>query len=264
MDIRNTAWQDYFAEQTRKYVELSGLNGVFLDTLEEGIPEFATYSGTRYPKNYTPEQWTASIHQFLTKVKGALSGTQAKVIFNGISRSPGSPPGIRNQSILDQVDGGAIETYSIVQSMDVSNQTKSWYFHETIMTDLSQARDQGKWIIMEAYGDQDTEQVRLYALCSFLMVQNDHTFFYFTRKDQAGGLHWRPEWDTKIGKPLGPHNVLGNGVYERNFDKGKVLVNPSNTTLVVSGLDSYNNWKGQAVSSVTLPPYSGALLVSRN
>ncbi len=237
---------------------------MFLDTLEERIPSFATYGGYQYPQNYSAENWRTSVYQFLGKVKGALAGTQAKVIFNGISRTPGSPPGIRNQAILNETDGGAIETYSIVQSMDVSNQTKDWYFHQTIMTDLRLARDQGKWIIIEAYGDQDTEQVRLYALCSFLMVQNDHTFFYFTRKDQAGGLHWRPEWDTEIGKPLGLFNVLGNGVYERNFEKGKVLANPSNTTRVVSGLSSYNNWKGQAVSSVTLPPYSGALLVSRN
>jgi len=118
-------------------------------------------------------------------------------------------------------------------------------------------------MVIEAYGNRDDVQTRLYALCSFLLVQKSNTFFYFTRKDQAGALHWRPEWDVKLGKPLGPFQKLANGSYSRDFEKGKVLVNPLSTNAVVTGLSGYQNWvNGQQVNNLTLPPYSGALLTS--
>jgi len=266
MDIRNPAWQDYFTAQSRKHVEAANLDGVFLDTFTQEFPQFALAQGNQFPKNYSEAGWKASTNQFLAKIKSAFEGTQSTIIFNGITRGPGypsEPNGLSNQEVLDQLDGSAIETYGINKTMDESNQTKSWYFYETIMGDFKEASDQGKWMVIEAYGNRDDVQTRLYALCSFLLVQKSNTFFYFTRKDQAGALHWRPEWDVKLGKPLGPFQKLANGSYSRDFEKGKVLVNPLSTNAVVTGLSGYQNWvNGQQVNNLTLPPYSGALLTS--
>ena len=266
MDIRNPAWQDYFSAQSRKIVDDANLDGVFLDTFTQEFPQFALAQGNQFPANFSASGWKASTNQFLAKIKNAFEGTQSTIIFNGISRSPGfpsAPSGLDNQEILDQLDGAALESFGIYKSMDESNQTKSWYFHETVMGDFKAASDQGKWVVMEAYGDRDDVQTRLYALCTFLLVQKSNTFFYFTRKDQAGALHWRPEWDVKLGKPLGPFQELANGTYSRDFENGKVLVNPLSTNAVVTGLSGYRNWQnGQLVNNLTLPPYSGALLTS--
>ena len=265
MDVRNPEWQDYFAAQSKKYVDSANLDGVFLDTFEQVIPTFALAEGNQFPKNYSSAGWKTSMNQFLSKIKAAFDGTPSTIIFNGISRGPGAPSGLPNQEILDQLEGGAIETYSVHRSMDESNLTKSWYFNQTIMQDFKEAGDKGKWVVMEAYGDRDDVQTRLYALCSFLLIQKNNTFFYFTRKDQAGALHWRPEWDVKLGKPLGPYQELASGAYSRDFENGKVLVNPLTTNVVVSNLSAYSDWQsGQQVNNMTLTPYSGALLVTNN
>ncbi len=265
IDIRNSEWQDYFASQIRKHIDLGGMDGVFLDTMDERLPNWAMAPGNNPPRGYTAEGWKQANYTFLQKINDAFTGTDLEVIFNGISRFPGDKGELPNSGMLDVTSGAAIEAYSIYMSMDTNENTKKAYFYDTILQDLNNVSQQGKKVIIEVYGDQDDEMIRLYALCSFLLVQSKDTYFYFTKKDEAGGLRWRPEWDVKLGKPLGFYQEMTNGAYSRNFEKGKVLVNPLNYSVVVSGLDSYRDWKsGQQVSNITLPPYSGALLVSAN
>jgi len=145
--------------------------------------------------------------------------------------------------------------------MDKNDQTKRWYFEQTILKDMRTISEQGKVVLIEVYGDRADEQTRLYALTSYLLIQNEKTYFSFTKMDEAGGNRWYPEWGVKLGKPRGNYQVAG-GAYSRDYDNGKVLVNPSNRSVTVSVSGSYKTWNGSgAGSSITLPAFSGALLV---
>jgi len=262
MDVTNSRWQKYFASQARKHVDLGGLDGLFLDTMEEDIPPFALAPGNKFPRGYSAKSWKAGNYEFLRQVKAAFAGTDALIYFNGVTRGPGRSGGIPNKGMLDMLDGTAMESYSIYMSMDKNQSTKQWYFQETILKDLKAVSEQGKSVVIEVYGNQDDEVLRLYALATFLLVQNDRTYFYFTRKDEAGGLRWRPEWDTKIGKPLGAYQKLANQIHSRDFSNGKVLVNPNNKTISVPLSGQYKDWKGNRVgSSIKMPAYSGVLLL---
>jgi len=262
MDITNTLWQDYFSSQARKYVDFGNLDGLFLDTMEEDIPPFALAPGNRFPKGYSVSNWKNGNYAFLNKVKQAFQGSKAQIYFNGVTRAPGKHSGMPNQGMLAMMDGTAIESYSIYMSMDKDDPTKRWYFQQTILKDLKKISEQGKGVVIEVYCDRDDESIRLYALASFLLVQNENTYFYFTRKDQAGGMHWRPEWDAPLGSPLGSYKKTSSGIHYRDFSKGKVLVNPSNRTVTLQIPKSYKNWKGHSIgNSLSLPPFSGSLLL---
>ncbi len=118
-------------------------------------------------------------------------------------------------------------------------------------------------MVIEVYGVRDGDQLRIYALSSFLMVQSERIFFYFTRKDQAGALHWRPEWSVRLGKPAGSYQKGANGVYLRNFEKGRVLVNPTSKSVTWKVKGSFKDWATNApATSLDMPPYSGALLLA--
>ena len=263
MDVTNPQWQQYFASQARKHVDAGGLDGLFLDTMEEDIPPFALAPGNKFPKGYSAESWKKGNYEFLKKVKAAFAGTNKLIFFNGVTRGPGRSGGIPNRGMLDMLDGTALESYSIYMSMDKNQSTKQWYFKETILKDLKQVSEQGKSVVIEVYGNEDDETLRLYALTTFLLVQNDHTYFYFTKKSDAGGLRWRPEWDAKIGHPLGDYQKLANQIHSRDFSNGKVLVNPSNKTISIPLSGQYKDWKGNRVGgSIKMPAYSGALLLN--
>ena len=262
MDVTNSQWQQYFASQARKHVDLGGLDGLFLDTMEEDIPPFALAPGNKFPRGYSAQSWKEGNYEFLKKVKAAFAGTNKLIYFNGVTRAPGRSGGIPNRGMLDMLDGTALESYSIYMSMDKNQSTKQWYFQQTILKDLKEISEQGKSVVIEVYGNKDDETLRLYALTTFLLVQNDRTYFYFTKKSDAGGLRWRPEWDTKIGPPLGKYQKLANAIHFRDFSNGKVLVNPNNKTISVPLSGQYKDWKGNQIGgSISMPAYSGALLL---
>ncbi len=262
MDIRNTEWQDYFTSQIRKHADLGGMDGIFLDTMDERLPSWAMAPGNKTPKGYSDAQWKAANYEFLEKINNAFAGTGKEIVFNGISRVPGNKGELPNEKMLDVTSGAAIEAFSIYMSMDKSEDTRRWYFQQTIMKDLKTTSERGKKVIIEVYGNRDDEAIRLYALCSFLLVQNDWTYFYFTKKSDAGGLRWRPEWDTQLGQALGSYQKTSNGIHSREFSKGKVLVNPGNKAISVQLSGQYKDWKGNRIgSSVKMPAFSGILLL---
>lgn len=263
MDAANPRWQNYYASQSRKYVDSAGLDGLFMDSMTEDIPPFALAPGNQFPKGYSPSKWKASAYEFIHTVKRAFAGTSAILFLNGISRAPGVGPKAPNLGMLKLLDGAAIEAFSIYLAMDESDSTKRWYFFKTILTDLKEAAAAGKWVAIDVFGNQDDEQIRLYALCSFLLVQNERTFFYFNAMDEAGALRWQPEWGVPLGPPDGPYQITADGLYYRDFAKGKAVVNPLGKRMVLPIKGAYSDWRGNPVTTLDLPPYSGALLVSQ-
>jgi len=151
-----------------------------------------------------------------------------------------------------------------------------------------------------ANDDSSSFQFQRFALASVLMFNG---YFCFTNKGSYASNWWFDEYSVNLttgesvksltakgylGNPLGDaHNTLSpneilkntllsggtaaqNKVWERNFEHGMVLVNPSAsektiklgaTFKKIKGImdPSFNN--GEAVTQVTLPPRSGIILL---
>ena len=69
-------------------------------------------------------------------------------------------------------------------------------------------------------------------------------------------------WDTDLGDALGPRTNK-DGVYTREFENGKVVVNePDAPTRTIQLGRSYKNMNGQIVTSVRLDQQSGAVFLN--
>jgi hypothetical protein len=92
-------------------------------------------------------------------------------------------------------------------------------------------RSQGSIVlaVTKVWTDASASQIaswHRYSLASFLLgYKPGHAYFTF-RSDHNLSTP-SPWWDLNLGSPSGGYYRLSNGLYVRNFDKGKVVVNPS-------------------------------------
>lgn len=74
---------------------------------------------------------------------------------------------------------------------------------------------------------------------------------------------WWAGWDVQLGAPLGPRTRRGDGVFQRRFQKGLVLLNPTRaSTKTVELPSAYKRIDGGTVRSVTLSAGRGAVLLT--
>ena len=147
-------------------------------------------------------------------------------------------------------------------------------------------RNQALLLQTTATGSQE----RMFALGSYLLVKGSRTYLNI-ELDLAP--EWWPEYDIAIGAPtesagddIANLYDAGNQVYRRDFDNGFVLVNPTNpwdgtgrtATVALGGTYYLAETSGggevpadgarpgsvsySPVTSVTLPPYSAAVLLN--
>lgn len=126
-------------------------------------------------------------------------------------------------------------------------------------------------VILQAFGDAgDYRKVR-YGLTSALMDNG-----WFTYLPLSGGYRaiWYDEFDAPIGKATEspPRAAWSNGVYRRVYENGIVLVNPTTSSKTVNVGSAYKRLKGTqapsinnggSVTSVTVPPKDGLILIKR-
>jgi len=101
-----------------------------------------------------------------------------------------------------------------------------------------------------------------YCLCGAL-ISNNNPKSVFSFNDWFsfdGSYGYYPIMDTNIGSPTGAYYQSQN-VYMRDFTGGKVLFNPSANTYTINLAQNYI-LNGATVSSVTISPYSGEILLS--
>lgn len=108
-----------------------------------------------------------------------------------------------------------------------------------------------------------TPAERQWAISNYLLVRDNCTYMYMTGPGQYGELVLFPEYKIVIGKPSGD-KFQTQGIWERDYMKGLVLVNPYDSSATVSlpagrWFDVNGNRVG---SSVTLGQQTGLVLLN--
>jgi hypothetical protein len=109
------------------------------------------------------------------------------------------------------------------------------------------------------------DQWRKYAYATYLLGNNGRAYFEFVPYGSPRGSEIsNPLYTLDIGTPTqtaASASGYANGAwYERSFTKGKVVVNPTTTTVTVPLGSSYLKPDGTTVTSLTLGPNSGEIL----
>lgn len=137
---------------------------------------------------------------------------------------------------------------------------------ETIVGYLDYVQSQGVCYTTNGEEPEATEDItpaeRQWVIGNYLLVKNNCTYMYMTHAQGYGDVVTFPEYDIAIGRPKGA-KFQTQGIWERKFTGGLTLVNPYDTTAVVTL--PHGHWKdvngGAVTSPVTLPHQSALILL---
>ena len=227
MDPRS-GWREFYAQRAVEIIE-KGFDGIFADNTWK----YYNWECNYWELDITNDEWIQAWAEFLGYVKAQLR--DKLLICNG------DPV----EEYLENSDGDMLESF---MRLDIRN------FHEE-MGKAKLVSGMGKILINHSYYANETitdfNLFRWYYTCSLL---TDGYFCYATTFD-----YWHPEYEIKLGAAQREY-CQKDGVYQRDFEKGKVMVNPTLKDFRIKLEDEFKLWGKEKVKEIKLPLYSGALL----
>jgi hypothetical protein len=247
-----------------------------------GTQVWVKYAAKGHLPNYVKNNWVTGLNDFFKKIKNQI-GNKLLIANSG--------EGLFERYYYEGLDGFICENFISNYSSTSTN-----YVYENRwlaqMNDLTDSESRGKHYMGVSgivYGSsldcKNLQRLRLFCYASFLMgidktAEHDSDasfkFIYVSpANDHEYNPQYYPEWDLPIGYAIAPYYQDTNtGLYMRQFSNGIVLVNPEqpqNSTNAFDPADpnrkvyqlngTYYDYKGHAMTSVTLVPNSGAVLV---
>jgi hypothetical protein len=266
MNPNNSGWQRDRADFCVAQLQRSGYHGCTLDML--GSAPLDPGYLTAMPVNpatgqvFTEAAWIKATAAVAAAVKRA-AGTRP-VIANGLRSGPqyfasGGP----SEALLDAADGGIAEawlraaTWGITKFRDES----TWKQDVDMLVD-AEARGDAVFTLTKVWTSGTTAQKDAwheYAIASFLLGAGPRSEFGFSYDRRDSPMRDHPWWRLALGSPTARYAKVG-GVYQRPFANGKVLVNPTDSSVRVELGGTFVDLRGNRMTSVTMAPNTGKVL----
>jgi hypothetical protein len=279
-ELNDSAWRTWWQAEVLRQVRANDDDGVFMDSLS--VPN---YLGAEYYSPALPPMDEAFERAWAARITTWLSWLQTQPLGDYyIVPNVGGWINTRDPTDYSPADGVMIEGFAL-EADQSPHGLEDWILEINRALGLI-AR--GKAVIAQTYVGGSQE--RMYALGSYLLIKGNRTYLNIEVSDVP---EWWPEYDIPIGRATesAGTNIANlydsaNRVYRRDFDNGFVLVNPTNpwdgtgiTRVVNLGGTYYlarTNGGGevpesgvptgsvsyQAVTQVTLPPFTAAVLLN--
>jgi hypothetical protein len=131
-----------------------------------------------------------------------------------------------------------------------------------------------EWHLILYWNQRDPQRALLrYSLATYWLIYRPNVYLCLEDRFDSSYSHLtslaQPEVWIPLGEPLAPYEIIqGNwdngGLFQRRFQYGLVLVNPTDsTTYTFTPSQAYKNWDGQVVAAntpITIPPKTGVVL----
>jgi polyhydroxybutyrate depolymerase len=224
-------WINYYAVTASEQVYTLGYDGLFIDSASHKLWPGAVYG--LMPDGYSDDGWRDGRYAALEFIKSYFP--DKLVVFNGLH----SDNGVENS--LKLTDGGVWETFAFKASDDGYAGEEKW--REAIELVERNKGEKLNLLVSKKKNLAADVQSRLFILTSYLLVSNQNVFLSMIDLDydQLESIYYYPEYEIDLGVPLGCYRVNDEGIYERKFEKGMVLVNPSDTESYTYSLDKGYN-----------------------
>ena len=282
MELNDSALRNYWHNAVLGEVQANDDDGVFMDSLS--VPN---YLGADHFKPVLPDVNASFESDWASRIKSWLAWLQTQTLgAYYLVPNVGSWITSRDNTDYGLADGLMIEGFAIDADASPYNY-EDWQLQ---MNRTAKAVARKQAILAQCYATGQRE--RMFALGSYLLVKGDRTYLNI---DLGLDPEWWPEYDIPIGSPtqsitsdITDLDPDGDRIYRRNFDNGFVLVNPTSPwdgtgitrtislggtcylaatsgggivpgTGIPGGTVSYG-----PVTSVTLQPYSAAVLFTSN
>ncbi len=254
-DVSNPAFRRWWIADAEKDLG-KGYNGLFVDDVNmefrvsDGNGKFVAPINERTGTPMTLADWRRNVADFVGSIRSAFSGIE--IIHNSIWFSgPNDDPNIDRQ--IDAANFQYIEHG--VNDSGLTGGTGTFSLH-ALLRHIDQIHSEGRGVILGGVpGDATGAE---YAEAAYFLIANGSDAL------GSGKLtpeNWWPGLNVDLGSPLGGRE-LENGVYQRMYSFGMALLNPPEARTVTVQLPrGYRRVDGTAVTSVTLGPAQGAVLV---
>ena len=216
MDPANEGWQNFLIERIRLAQQTYGWDGVFMDNMDASLGRF-TRNGiqlAKYPGNTSLQKAHSAL---LARVRNELAGPGGYPLFANITY-------LEDPSVffeyMQYLDGAMIEDFAV-----------DWTFYHSAATWQSQmdfidkAQNYGRKFILVAQGTQNDQQRQVFALASYLLINNGNLYFRYTNQEYYRYSWLYDNYQVKLGSPLGVR-YQSQGFWLRDFEHGQVRVNP--------------------------------------
>ena len=262
-------WGAQIASNCAALIAKSHYDGCFLDTMGLG-PLLPNY-GTGLPVNpatkavYTSTAWIAAQSANVKMVEAANPG--ALIIPNGLASGPKYfSTGGSTEPLLASSHVAMSEVWLRVARNPVGSYPSAKAWKEDV--DMLTNAEANGWAVMvttklwvTATAAQQAAWHK-FALASFLLGTGGRCGFSFSTASTDTALTTTTPWDSVgVGMPSGAYSTTAGGAYVRSFTHGLAVVNPGSTSVTVSFSRPYVNLGGQTVTSETLAPDTGDVLV---
>jgi len=265
MDVGNDGWRNHYVNWVEdKFNKCPGLDGVFADDVWDKF----RYDAWTVPSEDVPEEigerWHNDQLEFLEYVKQRIGN---KLLIINTSN---------NDDYVDACDGKMDEDF-VHPHWCSYNYWASWTNWTGKIEGVRKVSQKGKYVLVhsgfkelnedEAFINSHPEIVRemlMYCFSSYLFaIDGPKASFGF------GGIHnldgsrsYYSIFDEakQLGSPINDYYSFYS-VYARDFENGKVLVNPTTSFYTVHLDSEYKTLDGETVSSVTLDGHTGVVLV---
>lgn len=258
LDAENSGWQAHLTSVLNAKLTSSAYDGVFLDDVHDEYPVWWTLSGAVQAADLAT--WHADVLDELTYLKANLT-TGKTLIINSDQMS--------EYDYVTFSDGVCIEGFVHPPWIATGANNADW-FQLAQVVDLGYIAGTLNKTVIALSGTSTTpvtDDVVKYCYAGFLTTtsKNAESYFAFnmaynyTGDDAEHGYY--SIMDTDLGSKALDASLI-DGVYQRFFDGGLVLFNPSATTYTVPIAGAYKTLAGVATSSVTLAAYSAEVLLT--
>lgn len=266
MNVTEPGWIDDRARTCERHLA-AGLDGCMLDLLGTAplLPGYATGIpiDARTHEAWRAKDWLAATSDIARTVQRLVR--PAIVIGNGLGSGPRFfDADAKSSVLLDGIRGGIAEGWlrSPRQEIDAYPTFATWLLDIEM---LSSAGRDGKTVLVVtkawAHGTRDQkDRLHEYALASFLLGMEGDAYFHFSYSPRSDPIYPHPWWDPDIGRAIESYGIV-DGIYRRRFTRGLVLVNPSDETRTLKLDEDFEDLRGTAIRSATLPPRSGLVLL---
>lgn len=237
-------------------------DGVFLDDVWVSISTSDFHQEGTSDDPHLPEDliknWKIYMFELIDAIKTAI-GSKLLILNTGWYAT----------DFLLKADGQMDENFAHANWQDPNEflSIDSWKNH---LNALQNAIANSKFYLAQsgvsdgATQEQINKLVR-YSFSTFLMgVATDNNFakHYFCPSTYYKNYYWYSDWEAKFGNPIGNYfQIEGTNFYRRNFEKGIVMVNPTNQTGKIALEKTYCNLDGYSISEINFSDYEGVILV---
>ncbi|MFB3882405.1 MAG: putative glycoside hydrolase [Armatimonadota bacterium] len=135
--------------------------------------------------------------------------------------------------------------------------------HINLIERFEEIRDHAGWPTDGRHGQRPASDpaARRWSLCFALAIGD----YYYLFSDNTSHRHdWYPEYDVKIGLPTGPGRRVNTHVWERDYERARVVVNlPGSASEYVVKLDrpGRDSLTGETGREFAVPPGDGRVLL---